>query len=140
MKKMLFVVAGLVGLGACGSAEKSQPEPVPSADSPMKTAADDAAGRYEVRSADGTITHQQINANGTYVETDANGTETEKGKWRQNGTDMCFDPAGADPESCYPGGAPSGDESFTLQSADGSVISTVRKENDQSGSEAAPTG
>lgn len=139
MRKMLFVAAGLAALSACGSREKTQAEPISSSDTPVKTAADDVSGEYEVISADGSIARQRINANGTYVESDANGAETETGTWKQQGKQMCFDPAGPDPVSCYPGGAPSDDGSFRLQNADGSVISTVRKEIDQSGSEAAPS-
>lgn len=91
------------------------------------TATGDITGTYEVTMSDGTVVRQRINSDGTYSDTDLEGTETERGSWRQDGTLMCFDSEGSDPETCYAGGAPAEDGSFEMRDPGGNVTSTVRK-------------
>ena len=131
MKTKLFVAAATVALAACGSNEEPAPEPLDTAtpaDTTLgSTATGDMTGTYEVQMADGSVTMQQINADGTYVDTMPDGTETERGTWRQDGSQMCFDPEGTGPEECYAGGAPGSDGSFQMRDADGNTTATVRK-------------
>ena len=117
MKYLLVAATATLALAACGSNEEPAPaETDVTADVTAEptmdaTATGNVAGDYEIKLADGTVSRQRINADGTYVDTDLNGAETERGTWRQQGTQMCFDPEGSDPESCYAGGAPSADGS-----------------------------
>lgn len=127
MKKLL-IVAAMASLAACGSKEEAPVEPVETADTTMDaTATGDMTGEYEVKMADGTVVRETINADGTYVDATVDGTETERGTWRQDGDKMCFDPEGDAPEACYSGGAPGEDGSFEVRDAEGNVTSTVRK-------------
>lgn len=129
MKKFL-VAASCVALAACGSNEAEAPvEPIETADTTLdSTATGNVAGTYEVKLADGSVTMQTINADGTYVDTTPDGTRIGGGTWRTggNGT-MCFDPEGNDPEECYTGGAPAEDGAFEMRGEDGTVQSSVRK-------------
>ncbi|MBN90314.1 MAG: hypothetical protein CL954_00715 [Erythrobacteraceae bacterium] len=129
MKKFL-VAASCVALAACGSNEAEAPvEPIETADTTLdSTATGNVAGTYEVKLADGSVTMQTINADGTYVDTTPDGTRFGGGTWRtgDNGT-MCFDPEGNDPEECYTGGAPAEDGAFEMRGEDGTVQSSVRK-------------
>lgn len=128
MKKLFFTAAACAALAACGSNEEPAPAPVDtSAPELGTTATGDMTGTYEIQMADGTVTRQTINADGTYVDTTVDGTETERGTWRQDGAQMCFDPAGTEAEACYAGGAPGEDGSFQMRDAGGAVVSTVRK-------------
>ena len=138
MKKLL-ILAAVASLAACGSNEEATVEPVETADAGMDaTATGDMAGDYEIKLTDGTVVRQRINADGTYVDTTVDGTETERGTWRQDGDKMCFDADGDDPEVCYTGGAPGEDGSFEARGPDGSVTSTVRKVEVDAGTEMAP--
>ena len=129
MKKFL-VAASCVALAACGSNKAEAPvEPIETADTTLdSTATGNVAGTYEVKLADGSVTMQTINADGTYVDTTPDGTRIGGGTWRpgDNGT-MCFDPEGNDPEECYTGGAPAEDGAFEMRGEDGTVQSSVRK-------------
>ena len=128
--KKLIILAATVSLAACGgNADEAE---TPMAD---ETVADTAvtdtatasqmAGTYESTADDGTVTIQQVNADGTYVDT-VNGTETERGTWRQQGDQLCYDPQGDAGETCYTGGDPAADGSFTVTGDDGATM-TVRK-------------
>ncbi len=129
MNKFLIAASCLV-LAACGSNDAEAPvEPVETADTTLdSTATGDVTGTYEVQMADGSVTMQTINADGTYVDATADGTRVGGGSWR-TGDDgaMCFDPEGNDPEECYTGGAPGEDGAFEMRGPDGTVQSTVRK-------------
>ena len=128
MRNLIIVAAACSALAACGSKEEPAPEPVVTAEPDLgSTATGDMTGTYEIQMADGSVTRQTINADGTYVDTTVDGTETERGTWRQDGSQMCFDPAGDEAEACYAGGAPGEDGSFEMRDANGAVVSTVRK-------------
>ena len=127
--RTLALFAACAALGACGSSEEAPPVPTETTDTTLdSTATGDIAGTYEIKNADGTVTIETINADGTYVDTTAEGAETERGVWRtgDNGA-MCFDPEGDAPEVCFTGGEPGEDGSFEVRDADGNVQSTVRK-------------
>lgn len=129
MRKFI-VIAACAALAACGSNEAEDTvipaEPVETTlDS---TATGDMTGTYEVKLADGSVTMQTINADGTYVDTTADGTRIGGGTWRAGDAgQMCFDPEGNDAEACYSGGAPGADGSFEMRDANGTVTSSVRK-------------
>ncbi|MBX7540578.1 hypothetical protein [Qipengyuania sphaerica] len=131
MKKLL-IIAACASLAACGSNEAEQTaEPVDTTAGQTDTAtADQMAGTYEITLEDGTVVRQTINTDGTYVDTTLDGTETERGTWRQQGEQMCFDPEGDGAEACYTGGAPGADGSFEVRDASGNVSSSVRRIED----------
>lgn len=127
--KKLIIIAACTALAACGSKEEpaaEATEAAPAATTDTATASQ-MAGTYEVKLADGTVTRQTINADGTYADTDLNGTQLETGTWRQTGDQLCYDPEGEEPEACYTGGAPAPDGSFEVRDASGTVASTVRR-------------
>ncbi len=128
MKRLLLIAAAGISLAACGSKDEPAEAVAPTDATLESTATGDLAGTYEVKLADGTVTIQTINADGTYAEATADGTRTGGGTWRagEDGT-MCFDPEGDNPEECYAGGAPSEDGAFEMRGEDGKVQSSVRK-------------
>lgn len=131
--KKFVIAATCVALAGCGSSEVEAPEAeAENAEAEEftldSTAMGNIAGTYEVKLADGSVSMQTINSDGTYVETTPDGTRIGGGTWRtgDNGT-MCFDPEGNDPEECYTGGAPGEDGAFEMRGEDGTVQSSVRK-------------
>ncbi|WP_221555039.1 hypothetical protein [Qipengyuania qiaonensis] len=120
-------------LASCGSQEVPSQPSTEAADTALgSTATGDITGTYEVKNADGTVIMETINADGTYVDAMADGTETESGTWRiGDGGTLCFDPEGDAPETCFTGGEPGKDGSFEARDADGNIQSTVRKVEDK---------
>lgn len=139
--KKLVILAACAALAACGSKEAEAPADTaePAGTTLDSTATGAVAGTYEVKLADGSVTMQTINADGTYVDATPDGTRIGGGTWRtgDQGT-MCFDPEGDEAEECYSGGAPGDDGSFAMRGEDGQVTSTVRKIEVQTGAETAP--
>ena len=86
-------------LAACNQ-ERSEQEPAQQAPSP-----EEIAGTYEATLADGSTIRHTLNADGTYLDTDAEGNPVENGNWRLEGTQLCYDPEGSEPEACYDQGA-----------------------------------
>ena len=86
-------------LAACNQ-ERSEPEPAEQPPSP-----EEIAGTYEATLADGLTIRHTLNADGTYFDTDADGNPVESGSWRLEGTQLCYDPEGSEPEACYDQGA-----------------------------------
>ena len=133
MKK--FVILGAVALlSACGS--KTQPAADASATSaamgdasgpalgdasaPAMAATAPKPGSYDVTAPDGKKSVTTIMADGTFVDRDAAGKVTEKGKVAMKDGKTCFTPEkGA--EECYTDGTPAADGSFDATSADGKV-------------------
>lgn len=132
MKKVL-IIAACGALAACGSNEADEPvdaAPIDTAAGETDTAtASQMAGTYEMTMDDGTVVRQQVNADGTYVDTDLQGTELESGTWRQQGDQLCYNDAGPGAEECWTGGTPGADGAFEATSADGSQTITVRRVN-----------
>ena len=127
--KRLILVAMLAGaLAACGDAAEeaddtatveATPEPTPTS----------SAGTYEVTMADGTAFTSVLNADGTYADTDAEGTVTESGTWedRPDGK-TCFDSEGGDDTViCFTLGEAAEDGSQVATPDDGSDPLTVKK-------------
>ena len=135
MKKFL-IVAACGALAACGSNEAdTTAEPMNDTTATTQAGTTDTAtasqmaGSYEMTMSDGTVVRQQVNADGTYVDSDMDGNELERGTWRQQGSQLCYDDAGPGAEECWTGGTPGADGSFTATGADGSTI-TVRRTGD----------
>ena len=133
MKKFL-IIAACGALAACGSNEAEEPvEPIDTTTTQAGTTdtatAGQMAGTYEMTMDDGTVVRQQVNADGTYVDTDLQGNELERGTWRQQGSQLCYDDAGPGAEECWTGGTPGADGSFEATGADGTSI-TVRRVED----------
>jgi len=132
MRKFV-IFATCVALAGCGSSEVEAPEAEAENAEAQEftldsTAMGNIAGTYEVKLADGSVSMQTINPDGTYVDTTPDGTRIGGGTWRTGDKGkMCFDPEGNDPEECYIGGAPGEDGAFEMRGADGTVQSSVRK-------------
>ncbi|MFM6933704.1 MAG: hypothetical protein ACKOUT_15855 [Novosphingobium sp.] len=124
MKKIILLTA-LAALSACS---KKTNEAVPAADTSATAtvAADSPVGSYDVKMADGTMGKTVINADGTYVDTDAKGAEI-KGKFAQKERKDCFDPDGDKPEECWTVEPPAADGSFKATAPDGKMTVTVTK-------------
>ena len=132
MKKFL-IIAAYGTLAACGSNEAEEPvEPI---DTTSTAGTTDTAtnsqmtGTYEMTMDDGTVVRQRVNADGTYVDTDMQGNELERGTWRQQGSQLCYDDAGPGAEECWTGSAPGADGSFEATGDNGSTV-TVRRVDD----------
>lgn len=130
--KLYLTLAGCLVLAACGSNEAEDTAAAP-ADVAVATPAPDTvtpaamAGTYEVTLPDGTVTMQTLSADGTYIDR-MDGEITERGTWRQQGDQLCYDPEGeAATEQCYAGGEPGPDGAFEIRDDAGDVNATVRK-------------
>ena len=133
MKK--FVILGAVALlAACGS--KTEPAAdagattaamgdasapaMGDASAPAMAAAALKPGSFDTVAPDGKKGVTTILADGTFVDRDANGKVTGKGKVAMKAGKTCFTPEkGA--EECYTDGTPAADGSFEATSADGKV-------------------
>lgn len=141
--KNLLLAATCLALAACNEAEAPAPETTetPAATVTPNVAAagvGEMAGTYEVTDAEGTVTMETLNADGTYVDM-VDGTETERGTWRADGSRTCFDPAGNAPETCYTGSTPDAEGTFRAIGPDGEETGiTVRKIEVDMGAESAP--
>jgi hypothetical protein len=128
MKKLLLV-AGFAALAACSQKQ----EPAASEDSnavdsnvaAMATANGSAPGTYEVTMKDGSKAQSILNADGTYVDKDSDGTES-KGTWSLASGKTCFDPEGDEGPTCYTETATAADGTFTATPDKGDPV-TVRK-------------
>lgn len=121
--KKFALMAALAALSACS--QKAE-EAVPAAEATATVAADSLVGTYDVKMADGTMGKTVINADGTYVDTDAKGVEI-KGAFAQKDGKDCFDPEGDKPEECWTVEPPAADGSFKATSSDGKMTVTVSK-------------
>ncbi len=134
MKNFLLVAAAAAALVGCqkpadqsNQAESNAattPAPAPAA-APMVTANGSTPGTYEVTDKDGKKSQSVLNADGTYVDTDASGKEVGRGTWNVTDGKTCFDPAGDEAAECFTETAPGADGTFTATS-DKRVV-TVKK-------------
>ena len=144
--KHILIAASCLALAACGSNEAEAPAPATTDMAAQPTATPTAmganasamAGTYEMQMADGTTVRQTLNPDGTYAYNDMEGSQTEGGMWRQNGNQLCLDPQGAEPETCYTGSQPGADGTFTLTDANGDQVGTARKTANAGGNNMAP--
>lgn len=133
--KKLVLIAALAALSACSqkTEESKETTPTPTETAAPATPAPAAdsgtpASTYDVKMADGTMGTTVINADGTYVYTDAKGKEV-KGKFaRKDGKD-CYDPDGDETEACWTVTAPGADGSFTATAPNGTVVTVTPKKS-----------
>jgi len=134
--KKLVLLAALVAVSACS--QKSE-EKKDTAAAPAETAAPAAAaapavgsgtapGTYDVKMADGTMATTTINADGTYVDTDAKG-KLIKGQYATHDGKDCFDPEGDEMGMCWAVTKPAADGSFTATADDGTVVTVTPKKS-----------
>ncbi len=131
MKKFVLIAA-LAALSACSQkaeesketaaapAEAAAPAPAAAADSGTQP------GTYDVKMADGTMAMTTINADGTYVDTDAKGKQV-KGQYATHDGKDCFDPDGDEMGMCWAVTKPGADGSFTATADDGTVVTVTPK-------------
>ena len=132
MKTWLLAATAVVALAGC-KAQNETPAPAPSASAetaaPVASATSQAIpGTYDVTDAKGTKTTTMIMADGTYMDQDASGKTTAKGKW-DSPTDMhtCFTPDNGGKKVCYTESKTAADGTFTVTPDDNSGTLTVRK-------------
>jgi len=131
MKRLILVAALTGALAACGQAAEESDEPATeetAAATPAATPAS-SAGTYEVTTKDGTKFTSTLNADGTYQDTNADGSAGEKGTWedKPDGT-TCFDSEGGDDKVvCYTVGEAAADGTQTATPDDGTDPVTIKK-------------
>lgn len=128
--KKIVLLAALSMLAACSQKTEGKKEtpaepvaetaPAPAADSGT------APGTYDVKMADGTMGTTTINADGTYVDTDAKGKQV-KGLFAAHDGKDCFDPEGDEMGMCWAVSKPAADGSFTATADDGTVVTVTPK-------------
>jgi len=131
--KKLLLLATLATLSACSQKAEESKEP---AAAPTETAAPapavnpgTAPGSYDVKMADGTTASTVINADGTYVDTDAAGKTVKKGKFAHKDGKDCFDPDGDEAEACWALSPVAADGSFTATAPDGTAVTVTPKKS-----------
>lgn len=84
------------------------------------------AGTFTVTTADGTVFTAQLNNDGTYKDTAADGSVMAEGTWMVRDGKTCFTPTteGVEPE-CFTETAPGADGSFTATSDAGDVVTVM---------------
>jgi len=128
--KKIVLLAALSMLAACSqkTEEKKETPAEPVAETAPAPAADSgtAPGTYDVKMADGTMGTTTINADGTYVDTDAKGKQV-KGLFAAHDGKDCFDPEGDEMGMCWAVSKPAADGSFTATADDGTVVTVTPK-------------
>lgn len=108
--KKIALVAALAAISACSQPAEAPEETATAAATAEATPAEvmaadggPAYGKFKITEADGTVLMDDVRADGTYVTSDANGKELEKGTWVQKPGEYCVteDKEGA-VEECYP--------------------------------------
>ena len=137
--KKLFVLAACGALAACGGNDVEEADTQAGTDVAMNepvtapgttdgtVTSGQLAGTYEMTADDGTVTMQELNADGTYVDM-VDGRETDRGTYRQQGSQLCYtSQAAGSTEECFTGGTPGADGSFEMTDSTGAMTSTVRR-------------
>ena len=128
--KKIVLLAALSMLAACSqkTEEKKETPAEPVAEAAPAPAADSgtAPGTYDVKMADGTMGTTTINADGTYVDTDAKGKQV-KGFYATHDGKDCFDPEGDEMGMCWAVSKPAADGSFTATADDGTIVTVTPK-------------
>ena len=128
--KKIVLLAALSMLAACSqkTEEKKETPTEPVAEAAPAPAAESgtAPGTYDVKMADGTMGTTTINADGTYVDTDAKGKQV-KGLYATHDGKDCFDPEGDEMGMCWAKTEPAPDGSFTATADDGTVVTVTPK-------------
>lgn len=122
MRKLL-IVASICALSACGQEAAEEPVVV---ETPEVVAPAAPVGTFTVTTADGTEFTAQLNEDGTYVDTAADGSTMAEGTYAVTDGKTCFTPTteGVEPE-CFTESPVADDGSFTATSDSGDVV-TVR--------------
>ena len=124
MKKFI-ILGGVALLAACG-AKKDAGADVAATDAAATTAAAvpaavaPAPGSYDVTNPDGSKGVTTLMADGGFVDRDAAGKVTSKGKWAMVDGKTCFTPETGAAE-CYTDSAAAADGSFTATDSKGAV-------------------
>lgn len=128
--KKLVLFAALAALSACSQKAEETKEttaaPVEAAAPAEAVASGTQPGDYDVKMADGTMASTTINADGTYVDTDAKGKQV-KGQYATHDGKDCFDPDGDEMGMCWAVTKPGADGSFTATADDGTVVTVTPK-------------
>ena len=128
--RKIALIAALSVLAACSqkTEEKKETPAEPVAEAAPAPAADSgtAPGTYDVKMADGTMGTTTINADGSYVDTDAKGKQV-KGLYATHDGKDCFDPEGDEMGMCWAVSKPAADGSFTATADDGTVVTVTPK-------------
>ena len=123
--KKLIVIASALALSACGGSEAEAP--TEAEDTPMveNTVAFDqygSAGTYGGTSEDGTPWSSQLNADGTFEDTE-NGEVIRTGTWTDNEAGQtCFIPEGETAQECYQMGDVQDDGTVQVTGPDGTTF------------------
>lgn len=123
MKKWIALI-GVASLAACQQAEAPAEEEAVTEQAAPTVANGSPTGAYESTREDGSVVTTQINDDGTYSDTAADGTVLAEGTWAVVDGKTCFTPTGED-AVCYTESAPAEDGSFTV-TPDGGEPFTVR--------------
>lgn len=86
MKKLIVFAGAMVLAGCSQPAEEEAVAEAPEAAAPAEVMAADgqpAPGMYRVTTGDGVVFTEDVRADGTYVQTDADGNVVETGRWEQ---------------------------------------------------------
>lgn len=140
--KKLIALAAVAALAACSErADDAAPaaeDTTATAEATTAAMTDDPTGTYTFKGSDGSSGTTVINADGTFVDTDAEGKVTRGTFTRKDGKD-CFDEEGDAAEVCWTVGAPNADGSFTATSLDGKTTVTVTRTGDAPAATTAAT-
>ncbi len=117
--RKIILIAGMAALAACSKPAEVAPAATETAAAPAPVASA-TPGSYDVTAPDGTKSVSTLNADGSYVDTDAAGKETAKGKWATEDSKTCFTPDGGAKE-CYTDSVPAADGSFTATNTKGEI-------------------
>ena len=125
--KKLIAIAGFAALAACsqGEAPAEQETVAATEEAPAE---DSMAGTYDVTASDGSVSTTTIDADGNYVTTSADGTETERGTMVQTNGQSCFNSAeeGSAPD-CWTDGEPAADGSWVATSDAGETVTVMKR-------------
>lgn len=127
MRKLAFVIVPLVLAGCTSeSAEVTEVEN-PAVVEAEVTANGTQPGTYEVTNADGVVVESSVlNADGTYIDSAADGTVLAEGTWAVTDGKTCFSPTTEGVEAmCFTLTTPAEDGSFTATPDEGEPV-TVR--------------
>ncbi len=111
MKKLTLIV-GIVALSACNEAKAPE---APATDEAVLAAPTPGPGKYDVFMADGSPGGSTVlNADGTYTDSDADGSLVAEGSWAMVDGKTCFTPTTEGQEAmCFTESARAADGSFT---------------------------
>ncbi|MFO6447427.1 hypothetical protein ACLBKU_09820 [Erythrobacter sp. NE805] len=130
--KRYAILASFAVLAACSKpaseapADEETPAAAETAAAAMTTANGSPAGTYTVVDAKGTEGTSVLNADGTYVDTAADGAVTE-GRWAVVDGRTCFTAGEGKLPTCWTESAPGADGSFTATSENGESVTVKPK-------------